>query len=311
MKQKLKDKRYVAIGDLVADCYYEDGNLLKVDGGASKFNVICNLAARGNETYVISHCGNDMYGKIAIQSLQTLGVDTSFVKQTGNKTRSYHLIVDNDRHISIKNCPICGKKTWYEPSLLNFPTDLEHLKESDIVILDGLNPENIPILQMANQPKVLDIGRIKRLTTFTNKELLLLIKKAKLNILQLNETVEKYLYVRFHLQTPWQLCHVLKPNLLVITRGKEGADFVAKNLIETKQLSYYKKELDDTGAGDAFFSVIIQSYFENSLVDHEWVNKTFDKANQLTCEVVSHLGARGHLWDGYSPKDMYNCICSK
>ena len=39
-------RRFVATGDLVADCYYQvdDGRkkLLKVDGGASRFNVIAN-----------------------------------------------------------------------------------------------------------------------------------------------------------------------------------------------------------------------------------------------------------------------------
>lgn len=309
MKKQLTNNRYVAVGDLVVDCYYEEGRLLKIDGGASKFNVLCNLAARGNSTYVISNCGNDIYGQIAIKSLQTLGVDTSFVKQIGKATRAYHLIVENDRHISIKNCPICGKETWYEPSLVNFDNDLENLKKDDIVILDGLKPENLPMLKMPMQPKVLDIGRIKRLIPMSNIELCALLRHANLEILQLNETVAKYLYARFHLETPWQLFHIFKPHLLVVTKGKDGADFVTQRFIVNKKLLHYEKELDDTGAGDAFFSVIIQSYFENiHPIDLKWFDQTFCKANALTTKVVSHLGARGHLWDGYC-SNRYNCIC--
>ena len=65
--------RYVALGDLVADCYYknigQDKELIKIDGGSSRFNVIANLAARGCKTAVISGCGMDLAGKIALHSL--------------------------------------------------------------------------------------------------------------------------------------------------------------------------------------------------------------------------------------------------
>lgn len=305
---KSTKRRYVALGDLVADCYYKEGKLLKVDGGASRFNVICNLAYRGNMTAVIGSCGKDMLGKIAIESLQVQGVDTNLVNQVDCKTKSYHLILGNEKHTSIKTCPICSTQTWYNKTLSNIEFDLAQLKDDDIIILDGLKEENLPILRQAKQEKVIDIGRIKKLVRLTNKEILSLLQ-SKLQIIQLNETVEKYLLIRFQLENDSQLFSLLKPKLLIITRGKAGADFITEDVMSTKKLIYCQDEVDDTGAGDTFFSFVIQSYFDSDkMVDMSWIDSTFYFANQLTCKVVSNLGARGHLWSGYRPTNN-NCIC--
>ena len=305
---KSTKRRYVALGDLVADCYYKDGKLLKIDGGSSRFNVICNLAARGNQTCVISACGNDILGTVALESLRIQGVDTNLVKQMDCQTKAYHLILKHGKHESIKACPICGKRTWYDESLSNTAFSLSQLKDDDIIILDGLKDENLPILRQAHQDKVIDIGRIKRLCFLTNAEILSLLE-SKLEIIQLNEIVEKYLFLRFQLENDSQLFSLLKPKLLVVTRGKEGADFITEDLMSTKRLIYCQDEVDDTGAGDTFFSFVVQSYFDNDkIVDMPWMDATFYFANQLTCKVVSNLGARGHLWSGYKPNSN-NCIC--
>lgn len=308
----MKERQYVALGDLVTDCYYQNGELLKIDGGSSRFNVIANLAARGNNTYVISACGNDKLGQISLNSLNTLNVNTKLVKQIGSQTRAYHLIVENNRHLSIKNCPICGRKTWYETPLADTNYCLSHLNSDDIIILDGLKPENLSLLNCAKQDKVLDIGRIKRLILLKNEEILSILHTANLEILQLNETVANYLMIRFKISNPEGLYYLLKAKLLVITRGKKGATFITKQLVVNKELLQYEKELDDTGAGDAFFSVIIQSYFDNNkIVDKNWVDETFILANKITCQTVAHHGARGHLLKGYYPENGHNCICNK
>ena len=301
--------RYVALGDLVVDCYYDNGVLAKIDGGGSKFNALCNLASRGNQTRVISACGNDLFGEIALNSLKIQKVDTTLVKRIGYQTKSYHLILEGTKHKSLKKCPICGKFTWYEESLISPLYCLDNVKEDEIIILDGLKEENIPILQYAKQPKVLDIGRINRLVNLKNEEILKLLQESKLEILQLNESVEKYFLARLGITSILQLYLLLGAKLLVVTRGKEGADFITDNFYVTKKLHQYMTEVDDTGAGDAFFSIIIQNYFDhNKELNKYWVDETFYLANQLTCNVVSNLGARGHLWDGYC-SNKYNCIC--
>lgn len=309
--------RYVALGDLVADCYYknvgQDQELIKIDGGSSRFNVIANLAARGNSTCVISGCGQDLVGKIVLNSLMRLNVDTSFVIRKRNiRTRTYHLTVEGNKHICTKTCPICGNRTWYNQEVVTIEYHKKHIKKDDILILDGLKPENIPIIRTFPNEKVLDIGRIKRLDSLSNTEMLNILQNKNIEILQLNETVEQYLIRRFKISKLLELFQILEPNFMIVTRGKEGADFVTKNHIIHKTLIHCQKEVDDTGAGDAFFSMFIQKYYENcKRISREWIDETFLSANDLTIRVVSHLGARGHLYDGYYLKNINNCICKE
>ena len=307
--------RYVALGDLVADCYYknigQDKKLIKINGGSSRFNVIANLAARGNSTCVISGCGKDLVGKIVLNSLMRLNVDTSHVIRKENlRTRAYHLTVEGNKHICTRTCPICGNRTWYKKGIVTIDYLRECISEDDILVLDGLKPENIPIITTFPNEKVLDIGRTKRLVNLSNEEILNLLKNRNIEILQLNETVEQYFIERFQIKDLLELFNLLKPKFMIVTRGKEGADFVVENHIIHKTLIHCQKEIDDTGAGDAFFSMFIQKYYENDKkVTRQWVDGTFFLANKLTTSVVSHLGARGHLYDGYYPEGINNCIC--
>ena len=85
-----------------------------------------------------------------------------------------------------------------------------------------------------------------------------------------------------------------------------------RNHIYSKVLKTPAIEIDDTGAGDAFLSVVIQEYYNNNKrIDQQFVDKTFKKATKVTTQAVSHLGARGHLYDGYYPEGMYNCMCKR
>ena len=94
--------------------------------------------------------------------------------------------------------------------------------------------------------------------------------------------------------------------LIIITKGKKGADFIYKNKTITKKLTP-TKEIDSNGAGDAFFSSIIYDYFNDDFS----IDKAFNNATKLTSIVVSSLGARGHLHNIYKvDKIDNNCICT-
>lgn len=314
--EKQTKRRFIATGDLVADCYYQIDNgkkkLVKVDGGASRFNVIANLAARGYNTKVISACGSDMAGEIVLNLMQDIGVDVRDVIRHKNNTRKYHITpTPYGTHRCEKNCPICYKKTWYEEQVANFSYYIEKMRKKDILILDGISLESTELILHTTNNKILDLGRIKRLLSFSEKQIEYFLK-ARFEILQLNELVEKHLLARFELDSLIELYEILKPKLLIVTRGKSGTDFVYQDQIYSKVLKEPTMEIDDTGAGDAFLSVVIQEYYNNNkTVNQQFIDETFEKAVKVTSEVVSHLGARGHLYEGYYPEDTCNCMCEK
>lgn len=314
--EKQTKRRFVATGDLVADCYYQvdDGKkeLVKVDGGASRFNVIANLAARGYNTKVISACGSDMVGEIVLNLMKDIGVDVKDVIRHERDTRKYHILpTPYGTHICEKTCPICYNKTWYEESFADFSYCIGKMRKRDVLILDGISLESAELILHTTNNKVLDLGRIKRLISLTEKQIEYFLK-SRFEILQLNELVEKHLLARFELNSLIELYEILKPNLLIVTRGKSGTDFVYQHQIYSKVLKEPSIEFDDTGAGDAFLSVVIQEYYNNNKkVDQQFIDETFEKAIKVTSKVVSNLGARGHLYEGYYPEDTCDCMCEK
>lgn len=77
--------------------------------------------------------------------------------------------------------------------------------------------------------KMIIINEINQLTSLANIEILAVLQ-SKLQIIQVNETVERYLLLRFQLENDSQLFSVLKPYLLIITRGEEKIDFITEDV---------------------------------------------------------------------------------
>ena len=100
--------------------------------------------------------------------------------------------------------------------------------------------------------------------------------------------------------------------MIIVTRGKKGADFIINNKKITKELSNPEVEIDPTGAGDAFFSVFISSYVKNNyVIDEKFIDTTFLKATSLTKKVVKKFGARGHIQPLYKIKKITDtCTCN-
>ena len=103
-------KRIVGISDLVLDIYYEDKKLLGINGGKTTSNIIFNLAALGNNAALFGACGNDTFGKICIDSLNKVGVDTTNINIKDVDTRRFHINITKSGQVTKKRCPMCSTK---------------------------------------------------------------------------------------------------------------------------------------------------------------------------------------------------------
>lgn len=83
--------------------------------------------------------------------------------------------------------------------------------------------------ESSKKRKMIIINEINQLTSLANIEILAVLQ-SKLQIIQVNETVERYLLLRFQLENDSQLFSVLKPYLLIITRGEEKIDFITEDV---------------------------------------------------------------------------------
>jgi sugar/nucleoside kinase (ribokinase family) len=111
-------KPVVGIGDLVLDIMYLNNNLVGVDGGGSVWNLLCNVAHEGGESYAFGVCGNDNAGKIAINSLKDAGVLTESVLIKNIRTKRIHENVLRNHTDPSLICPMCDKMSWYASSYL-------------------------------------------------------------------------------------------------------------------------------------------------------------------------------------------------
>lgn len=309
--------RVVSIGDLVTDYYYKNGKLLGVNGGMTSHNIIANLSKNKIDTCVFGVCGNDTQGEIAIKSLNDLDVETSNVEILDNtRTRCFHVSYIEDENgltfTSKKKCLYCNNKKWYEESLINVPRILSKINEQDILVFDNLNDKNQEIVDSTKNLKLIDLGQFFEFEKLSDEKIINKINK-KFKIINLNERVEKYFLNRFNLKNDLDLYKLFNVDLITITMGKKGAKFLFNEKTYEFKLELTAKEIDSTGAGDAFFSSIIDSWLKNGLkIEESKFLEWYKKSCKLTRKVVQKMGARGHLKSLYKIKIADSiCTCEK
>lgn len=196
----MDNRRFVVLGDFIADLYYNGIKLIGIDGGSSRFNVVANLASMKCNTVAIGGCGNDKIGSRILKRYTQLGVDTSRVRYKNQATRAYHLVIDKAMlpqiaykcsKISSKNCEC----TWYEDSLQDIEYCRGQVTKNDVVILDKLDEFSLKIINDFECFKALDIGNSNGLKKLNDNQIMEL--NGKLSLLQLNERVIPYLMQRF------------------------------------------------------------------------------------------------------------------
>ena len=89
---------------------------------------------------------------------------------------------------------------------------------------------------------------------------------------------------------------MVNPDLLVLTKGKRGAEYVFKENGEIKVNFEAPKIIvdivDSSGAGDAFFSTTLREYAYAEKIDTEFTKRTFELANKSSREVIQQVGSR-------------------
>ena len=169
--------RYVSIGDLVADVYYDKYiKLIGVDGGITVHNIICNLQSMGFDTIAFGVCGNDYLGKISKDSLTDCNVKNDILVRDDIKTKAYHIrrVPENDGYAyrSIKYCPYCKENCWYEGSYIDELYILSKIKKDDILVFDNLNEKNQYIIDNTENIKLLDLGLFNEFETLSKTEII-------------------------------------------------------------------------------------------------------------------------------------------
>ncbi len=306
--------RFVCVGDLVLDIYYDENlKYIGCDGGISAFNIICNLRSMGFAAKAFGVCGNDDYGKTAINSLKDCGVETDIIINNNIKTKAYQIrrVLEKDKLCfrSIKYCPICGEGCWYDGSYINEKEIVGKIDKEDIIVFDNLNDKNQYIIDNTSNIKLLDLGQYDE---FENISLNSILNKLnnRFTIINLNQRVEKFLIEKINIKSDVELAKKIGVKLLIITRGIDGCTLVYEDKIYNYPLNEISEEVDDSGAGDIFFSTIIKNWVNNnykfsSNLFSNWIKE----ANLNASKIVKLIGSRSLIKEMYNKKIKRNCKC--
>lgn len=252
---------------------------------------------------LLVHRGADREGFLAIDSLKKAGVNVSYIDVVYDKSTNIMNIIIPTSELN-DNTVI---HSWYSPITnkltMNFEENLiselpEELQEMQVyLILDKFFPTNLEFLKSIKNKKVcLDVGHIRFFEHFTKQYLLNFFKNA--DYMQLNNSTLNLLFERLSIKSEIELFELLDLELLVLTKGKEGALFLYKNLNE-EIVSISKTPeiiidttLDTSGAGDAFFSTVVREYAYAESINEEFIDKTFKLANSASRDILSQMGSR-------------------
>lgn len=293
--------RLVSFGNLYLDYYIKNGKVEGVSGGKTNANILANLSDNF-DCFFIGSCGTDTLGDIAIKSLNDLGIK-NIIKRVDKQSKVY--FIDNNAYST--DCPFCNRSVGYRGEILTASEIIPNLLEDDYLVIDNFHALTIEVLKNTTNKAFLDIGydydiRYRSLDELTD------IIANRFEIINMNENVYKTFKNKFMLDAI-DLYELFSPKLLIITKGKRGCTLVIDGEVVEKEIENPEKEVDVSGAGDAFFSVFIASYLENEEMDEKTISKTYMKANLKSRLVVRNLGARSHIIPLYKIEDYKNCVC--
>lgn len=296
-------KNYVAIGDLVLDIYHDTTlELLGYYAGGSAWNDLINISSLNSDTkcFCIATCGNDWAGDLVVQLLDEAGIDTTNVTRINKQTKRFNIVIDAEQTKSQQACPNCNETIWYSDSKLpkQIPNSLSLLSEG-IIIVDSLKKS---VLELAKSFRkqgcflTVDIGYINHLRYMSNENVKSLVCEV-FGFIQMTNKVYKFLLNKLSCNDELELFKLLNCQYLNITDGGNGSKFVYKNSVGNAEVIYkqavHTEVVDPTGAGDAYFSMLIQQLDSkgNFVVD---IETALNEAGRYAANRVAVVGATGN-----------------
>ncbi len=229
---------------------------LKQNVAGNAANVAAGATLLGLSTAIYAEIGDDENGARVIKELNSLNIDTTFIKKNeGAQTGIHPIIMFGDErtifsHHEIRNYKLQNwpKPKWIyytsvSPGFENFQTELvEYL---------GKNPDVGIAFSPGTYHMKAGLEGLKNILKVTH---VLFLNKDEASVLVGKDTIEN-LHKKLQEQGP---------KVTVITDGANGASVSdGTSHFEIKALSPSKPILDRTGAGDAFASGALSALFYN------------------------------------------------
>ena len=281
----------VGIGEVLWDIFPEGAKF-----GGAPANFACSAAGLGGigaEVFMVSGLGRDELGERALESLQELGVDTSYVSRNNHATGQVFVKLDSRGQASYE----FARDTAWDNLLCSSELE-EFAGRSDAVCFGTLGQRNNASLRAIRQfvsstpARSLRIFDINLRPPFVDHSIIM-ESLALANILKLNDEelpivsslcgitgttteVMKQIASRFDLRA------------VALTCGEEGAFLLCGESL-SQQPAALTEVIDTVGAGDAYAAALALGFLEGH---------TLDRINQHACKAASFVCSQA----GATPK---------
>ncbi len=316
----------IAFGELLVDKLYDQiGNCLKVDGGDTQWNILYNLALMGEKCHAVGVVGNDKYGRIAVKSLEKVGIDITRIIVDNKNTNILHGIIKGDSDVVYTDVdPKTGEKTYYKST--KYPSTISGSlsKAKNILIFRDLDVNNMDFIKNVQTSKkvILDLGHVEFIEGLNKEYIDEFLKNV--NICQINRKVIQDLLNILKLENIEQFFEEYYFELLIVTNGSQGATFLyVEDDEKTSRIDLKPDKVENvvepSGAGDMFLSIFIKAYnrylAQERKIDYEFINKTFKIANKFASRIIKKIGARADEKEFktlfYSENELRSVLCER
>lgn len=290
----------VCFGETLIDFLNIRDNIFEANPGGGPANVSASIARFGGSAYLLSKVGNDIFGKMILDTLSQYNVDVScvritdeyfttlaFVKLDQNGERSFSFARQHGADIFITKEEI-DTNIIKSANILHFGSlSMTHdtNRSTTFYLLDIAKANKVMISYDPNYRRPLWKSEEAALKT-----MFLPIERGYVDILKMSEE-EILLYAK----TPEEFYDMIKNKIkiLLVTMGNKGSRYFFKD--KSKVVETIKVDVvDTTGCGDCFMGMFLYEFEKVSSiqdVDEDVLSEIVKKANIAGALCATKKGA--------------------
>ncbi|NHJ87028.1 MAG: fructoselysine kinase [Asgard group archaeon] len=260
----------VGVGDNVVDKYVNKGMMFP---GGNAVNVPTLAHRYGAIGSYVGWLGNDIYGKLILNALQSEGIDTSHCYMfEGDTTYVEISLVDGNRTFGKVRRGMSGK------IVLN-DEDYQFIAKHTLTHSSIYSKLENSIQRLHEEAKILSFDFS---SDWSDEYLNKIAPNIDITILSLEEQTK----TDIHEKAQW--IHDMGPKIVLLTQGEKGA-YLFDGEIMHHQKIIPTNVIDTLGAGDAFAARFLVEYLSD-----QPLKIALRKAAEAAAETCGYFGAFGH-----------------
>lgn len=290
----------VAIGELLIDFTTDETTpdgypVMAAHPGGAVANFLAPLAKYGKKTALISKVGNDAFGHKLIDTVKTVGVDTSAVKITDDAFTTLAFVTrdeNGDREFSFARKP--GADIMLDISDVDFTkidnTKVLHFGTVGMTANPSRNTHKKVVEYAKEKGKIISFDPNLREPLWSDldtakEEILWGLSVA--DVVKISDNEVEFLFNAEPKQGAEIIMQKYGAKLVFVTLGKNGCLFMNKNGFGFVPNFDGVKTIDTTGAGDIFGGTAMYGILNSGKNPEDLKNEELTKITAFACKAAS------------------------